>query len=49
MRPLPVSVSDASALPKSKQHTLSVWCPLVTMYAPCGCAPVGTPRVTSLR
>ena len=49
MCPLPVSVLDVSALPKSKQHTASVWCPLVTMYAPCGWDPVGTPRVTSFR
>ena len=49
MWPLPVSVPDVSALPKSKQHTLSTCVPLVTMYAPCGWLPVATPFVTSLR
>src|SRR5580698_11659931 len=49
MWPLPLSVPEVSALPKSKQHTLSTCVPLVTMYAPCGWLPVATPLVTSLR
>ena len=49
MWPLPLSVPDVSALPKSKQHRSSTCSPLVTMYASCGWLPTGTPRVTSLR
>src|ERR1022692_689129 len=49
MWPLPVSVLDVSALPKSKQHKPSTCVPLVTMYAPWALLPVGTPLVTSLR
>src|SRR5580700_11187793 len=49
MCPLPLSVPDVSALPKSKQHSPSTCCPLVTMYEPCGWLPTGTARVTSSR
>src|SRR5580693_5150528 len=49
MCPLPLSVFDVSAFPKSKQHSPSTCVPLVTMYAPCGWLPVATPSVTSLR
>src|ERR1700735_4188756 len=49
MWPLPLSVLDVSALPKSKQHKLSTCVPLVTIYAPCAWLPVGIARVTSLR